>query len=176
MDSYFQYWPALAPVERELRAVVRAGLPELPVSVSSATAFLHIRRGDYVARSHVHFLQPMAYYQKATMRLLDAATSRGQPVRRIYVVTDDPTWAKAQEFFQDSLFEVVEGLDELATLALMSVCKAGAILSNSTFSWWGAFLGPYESRAPVYIPPIERWISDGPVPNLCPPEWIPVSI
>jgi hypothetical protein len=60
--------------------------------------------------------------------------------------------------------------DELESLALMSLCRKGAICANSTFSWWGAFLGTYGERAPVYVP--EKWISDPPIVSLFPPEWI----
>ena len=56
------------------------------------------------------------------------------------------------------------------TLALMSLCKAGAICANSTFSWWGAFLGAHGVRAPVFVP--ERWIGGDKLPvALFPDEW-----
>lgn len=38
----------------------------------------------------------------------------------------------------------------------MSKCQAGAILANSTFSWWGGFLGPYKYRNPIIYP--KQWI------------------
>ena len=53
----------------------------------------------------------------------------------------------------------------------MSLCKGGAICSNSTFCWWGAFLGTYEKRNPVFVP--KKWISvKDDMSNLFPSEWI----
>ena len=52
----------------------------------------------------------------------------------------------------------------------MSKCHAGAICANSSFSWWGAFLGAYEKRNLVFIP--RDWIRNCKVDCLFPDEWI----
>ena len=178
MDSYFQYWPALQPFEAELRAKFLEGIYHLIPRwrhPQANAAFLHIRRGDYVSLAHIHFLQPIAYYQRAVLKLLDLSSSQGRTINCIYVLSDDPEWAKAQEFFTQSLFRCMDLPDELDTMALMASCRGGAICSNSTFSWWGAFLGAYGERAPVIIPPYDRWISDQPVPDLFPSDWTVVN-
>lgn len=51
----------------------------------------------------------------------------------------------------------------------MSLCYSGAICANSTFSWWGAFLGAYSQRNPVFVP--RNWIREK-IWNLFPEEWI----
>ena len=163
-DSYFQYYPAILPYEEEVRRVVLQGLEKQLAKVkeiySGSYGFLHIRRGDYLAISHIHFVQPMEYFMKA-VALLSSQT--------ILVFSDDTQWAQEQEFFQGERFKVVTGLDELESLALMSLCTEGAICSNSTFSWWGAFLGAHGVRNKVIVP--ERWIE----PSIFPTEHWPVS-
>jgi hypothetical protein len=52
----------------------------------------------------------------------------------------------------------------------MSLCNSAAICANSTFSWWGAFLGAYEMRNPVIVP--KKWINEPYAENLIPEEWI----
>jgi hypothetical protein len=172
LDSYYQYWPALQPYERDIRQRILAGLPPPPRDPVPGAAFLHIRRGDYVKLAHIHYVQPMAYYERATMTLLDAASSTGNDIRRIYVITDDPDWAQHQSLFASPLFKVVDLPDELESLAFMARCTAGAIISNSTFSWWGAFLGAYDRRAPVVTPTADRWIAGQSRVQICPQEWI----
>ena len=77
-------------------------------------------------------------------------------------------WVKEQEYFNSEIFEQYESSDELESLALMSLCLGGAICGNSTFSWWGAFLGAYSLRNPVFVP--KNWIKMD-ITCLFPDEW-----
>ena len=180
LDSYFQYYPAILPYEEEVRQIVLQGLSRERGLVAGLleglgdVAFLHVRRGDYMGLSHIHYVQSIDYYARA-VQLID--------VKSIVVVSDDIAWVRQQELFKGERFRIVDGLNELETLALMSLCKRG-ICSNSTFSWWGAFLGAHGCRGTVIVP--ERWINTGlfttdkwplsprgvKVPPLFPDEWI----
>jgi len=157
MDDYFQFYPALKSYEIELRDLFLSGL-SMPSKDYSSYAFLHIRRGDYLEYSDIHYIQPLEYYMKAS-----------ENFSKILIVSDDNKWVKSQDFFKADKFELFECDDELETLSVMASCKAGAIIANSTFSWWGAFLGAYGSRNPVYVP--KQWISL-PIVSLFPDEWI----
>ena len=64
---------------------------------------------------------------------------------------------------------VVYEENELDALALMSLIKAGAIIANSTFSWWAAIL----SDTPYVIYP-KKWIAQK-IENLFPSNWIPIT-
>lgn len=169
MMDYYQYYPPLEPHENELRRLILGGLEEhrsvLKGLCSENTAFIHIRRGDYVGKSHMHFLQPIEYYEKAYSILIGQVN-----IDKIYIVSDDISWVKAQPFFQTVPGAIFwEDPDELKTMALLSLCVGGAICANSTFSWWGAFLGAHGVRKPVIMP--EHYFIDAPV-NLFPKEWI----
>jgi len=157
MDDYFQFYPALIPYEDKLRELFLKGLT-MPQKDYSSYAFLHIRRGDYLTFSHIHYVQPIEYYKKAS-----------ENFSKILVLSDDMNWVREQDLFKESKFELFESNDELESMAVMSCCRAGAIIANSTFSWWGAFLGAHGSRNRVYVP--KNWISL-PLVSLFPNEWI----
>jgi hypothetical protein len=167
-SSYYQYYPTIKPYEKEIRELLLKGLNEYPnkssIDSSEHSAFLHIRRGDYLNNPHIHYIQPLEYYQNAINTLLSKKS-----IEKIYVFSDDINWVKSVPIFNNNLFEIIDSTDELYSLHLMSQCKGGAICANSTFSWWGAFLGAYSERNPVIVP--QKWISLH-VESLFPEEWI----
>ena len=163
MDSYFQYYPPLTPYEQDIRALFRKGLGE--PEISETTAFLHIRRGDYLNHPNYHYIQPLTYYEQAISLLQEKNSS----ITHIKIFSDDIAWAKEQTLFASDMFSFSEQEDEIEALKEMASCGGGAVLANSTFSWWGAFLGAHALRAPVIYP--SRWIAED-VPELCPIEWI----
>ena len=70
-----------------------------------------------------------------------------------YVFSDDPQWCKTNlnSLFRDiSLpsFSIIENdkFNEVETLWLISLCDRGGICANSTFSWWGSWLGEKEMK------------------------------
>ena len=169
MDSYFQFYPPLAPYEHEIRGLFLKGLqtPTQTPKPNPNQALLHIRRGDYLNHPNYHFLQPMEYYEKA----IQIVKEKNPSITHIKIFSDDIAWAKEQKLFTEKpdFFSFCEQEDEIDALGEMASCTGGAIIANSTFSWWGAFLGAYSVRAPVVYP--SRWIAED-VPELCPKEWV----
>ena len=168
MSSYYQYYPVFVNFEKEIREKFIKGLLEHRLNIEKLLdvkehdIFLHIRRGDYVDLSNIHYIQPNSYFYECIEQINNKF--------KIFVVSDDIKWVKENHIFKDKIFFHVENLDEIETMALMSLCKGGAICSNSTFSWWGAFLGAYEKRNPVFVP--KKWISfKKDMTDLFPTEW-----
>ena len=122
---------------------------------------LHIRRGDNAKQpNNSHPLRPWSYYESAIEQL------EGQ-FEAILVFSDDIEWCRAALRSYEVKYEIAfsvapprakEHEPEYRTgpildwidLQLMSMCDLH-ILSNSTFSWWGAFLSHDES--PIYPVP-----------------------
>jgi hypothetical protein len=167
MSSYYQFYPPIEKFEHEIRDIFVRGLEEIRSKFPdySKSAFLHVRRGDYLKYQDIHYIQPLSYYEKAIEKLMSM-----KQVDQILVFSDDLEWIKSQDLFKNPLMKIMELDDELDTLACMSLCKAGAICANSTFSWWGAFLGAHGARSPVFVP--ERWIGNEQPVKLFPDEWI----
>jgi len=106
---------------------------------------LHIRRTDYTVNNN-HPLQPMSYYEDA-LKLFDNNV-------QILVFSDDPKWCQEQELFADDSVMISEGNDADIDLCLMTKCDYH-IIANSSFSWWGAWLGDSEK---VVAP--SNWFAD----------------
>ena len=97
---------------------------------------------------------------------------------KVFVFSDDIEWVKNQPFFNPpsatppdqttTPFVIIE-TDEIETMAYMSLCRGGAICANSSFSWWGAFLGAHQTRSPVYVP--RNWMLECQIDGLFPDEW-----
>lgn len=106
---------------------------------------MHVRRGDYFVNGNQHHgILTSAYYKRA-MALF--------PESSFLVVSDDPTWCRAQPWLSGTT--VLEELDECVTLWLMTqFCEF--ILSNSSFSWWAAWLS---ASTKVIVP--ATWFGPG---------------
>jgi hypothetical protein len=103
---------------------------------------------------------------------VEQLVAEAQP-SQIWVLSDDPDWVKAQPYFSENpIFRICASKHELECMALMTLCDLGAICANSTFSWWGAFLG-CGPDGKVFVP--QRWICD-PVEALFPEGWRVVSV
>ena len=109
--------------------------------------FMHVRRGDYVNHPDQHPALPVSYYEEAYKKF-DNPT--------VLVFSDDLEWVKQQEFFQgdnflisefdvryDHLSDNIDGqgnsLVPFYDLYMMTQCN-GAVIANSSMSWWGAWL------------------------------------
>jgi hypothetical protein len=163
----FQNYNLFSDYENEIRNLFIRGLQNniRLMSEKYNTAFLHIRRGDYLLIQNLYKQPNIQYYKKCVEKLKESNTN----LIKIFIFSNCIKYVKKKPFFNDPLFEIIEEPDELNTLALMSLCKAGAIITNSTFGWWGAFLGAYESRNPVFG--FKRWILTQSTPHLFPKEW-----
>lgn len=105
---------------------------------------IHVRKGkDYAQRVWYQNTCPVEYYQKA-VRLM--AEKVNHP--KFYVFADNPEWVK--KHFKDFDYTLVEGNPASGwgshfDMQLMSICKHN-IISNSTYSWWSAFLNAYPEK------------------------------
>jgi len=66
----------------------------------------------------------------------------------------------------------MEKMADWEEMVLMSCCH-DHIISNSSFSWWGAYLNPSPTKRVVYP---STWfgpaLTDHHTHDLCPPDWV----
>ena len=167
LRGYFQYLPAIMPVLPTVCEDLRVFLESRRQTLSEKYyirepnnyGFIHVRRGDYTSASvGTHWVQDAEYYAKALKHT--------KHIKTWFVISDDTAWCRKQEIF--STFEVADEPGELEGLALMSLCNGGAIIGNSTYSWWGAMIGAEKWRGTVVYP--SKWYADE-KPNLFPEAW-----
>jgi hypothetical protein len=114
---------------------------------TSESVFLHFRRVRYWN------LLGRDYYQAA----IDAARAKlSQP--HFVLFGDDLNWPQQNLDFRGASTELVthNTHDELADLWLMSRCRH-AVVANSSFSWWGAWLGDAQPHRLVFAPAQVGW-------------------
>jgi hypothetical protein len=136
---------------------------------SGPSAFLHVRRGDYVNNADYNKTFGTCsedYYREATRLLRE----RAGPELRFYVFSNDPAWVRERKIGGEGA-EVIDWNGERPErdLALMRACQH-AVIANSSFSWWGAWL----SRNPdkMVIAP-SAWFANGmDACDLIPSDWV----
>ncbi len=130
---------------------------------------IHVMRGDYVTdpgANQVHGTRGSDYYNNAITYLLDKVDS---PV--FFVFSDDLEWTKENISIPSEVHYMDQnGPDEdYEDLRLMMSCKH-FIIANSSFSWWGAWLGNFEDK--IIIAP-KKWFNEPNVKDdIVPDSWI----
>ncbi len=144
----------------------------LPAGLSRPIVGVSFRRGDFNTSAGT---LPLEYYEVA----LSSLCKRVQP-GTLMVFGDDPVFNELAQPWLERFGPVVNGErptgDPLVALALLAACDHH-VIANSTFSWWGAWLG--ERRAPtsgerVVLAPAD-WRRGRPTPDVIPDRWTAVS-
>jgi hypothetical protein len=128
--------------------------------------FVHIRRGDYLQkRMHDlgnictidYFHKAITYFQKEIIN------------PSFYFFSDDINWVM-QNFSDENFVFFNSSLNPVNDLYLMSRCRHG-IISNSTYSWWGAWL--ISGKDKIIISP-SKWNQKKPeeIDRIVPDDWI----
>ncbi|MEJ2594741.1 MAG: alpha-1,2-fucosyltransferase [bacterium] len=119
---------------------------------SCESVMLHVRRGDYV-NNDFFISQPVSYYLNAIEKITAKVT---KPV--FFVFSDDVEWTRKNIKADGEMIycDINDGKTDYMELALMSACSH-AIIANSTFSWWGAWL--IDNPDKTVIAPL-NWYSD----------------
>jgi len=117
---------------------------------------LHVRRGDYVENprtKETHGTCGMDYFRDGVKFVTERV-----PDAKFFIYSDDYQWVHEQFAHTDQFVFIKNSPENLAheDLLLMSLCKHN-IISNSTYSWWGAWLN--QSPEKIVIAP-NRWIKD----------------
>lgn len=163
LDGNWQSEAYFRPVAAELRALIDGYQPAssakilaTKITASGNSAFLHVRRGDYV--SHAHFAREIGalsaqYYQRS----LEALRTSVGPCD-VFVFTNDESWVQREFDGVGNTLHIVPSSIAAPqdVLHLMRHCRH-AIIANSSLSWWGAWLA---ERPGQFVAAPTPWFAD----------------
>lgn len=131
LDGWFQRAEYYRPYRDRIRDWL-AFDPAVCVPKLENDVVVHVRRTDYIT---VGWALPYSFYSEAIQRILPDGG-------RVWIVTDDPSDPFFRHFrsFRPRFYTGTA----LQQMALMTQSPR-LVISQSTFSWWPAFLGNHDS-------------------------------
>ncbi|GAB6189645.1 alpha-1,2-fucosyltransferase [Marinitoga arctica] len=177
-DGYWQSWRYLEGIENFLKKEIKLK-NEMSMKnknyvekiSNEESVFIGVRRGDYVSSKKVkkHYgTFDESYYNKA----IDVI-KQGVKNPKFYVFSNDINWVKNNMRFNEKVIfrEKEEQTTDLEELFVLSSFKH-AIIVNSTFYWWGAWL--INNKNKIIIAP-KKWFGDDTPIDIIPPNWIKMT-
>jgi len=130
--------------------------------------FIHIRRGDYINNpryANFYYSCPLDYYKQA-IALIEKRVNNP----KFFIFSDDADWVRENLMIDNAVFISALKLKDYEDLFLMSQCQH-AIIANSSFSWWGAWL--INSKDKIIVAP-EKWFQNDKIDSsdIIPESWI----
>lgn len=174
LDGYFQsekYFEEISEVlhqELNLTTPLLGKAAEMANNIKGDTSAvsLHVRRGDYVSHKDFGGIVTLEYYERAIAHIETQV-----PNAKFYVFSDDIAWCQENLPARiNATFVSNSELKDFEELTLMSLCQHH-IIANSSFSWWGAWLG--QNPAKSVIAP-KRWsnLHENWYKDIIPSSWI----
>lgn len=151
-QNYGSIEPAIATIRPEIQEeLTKRYSSEGLIKEPDSSAFIHIRYGDY---KEVKLVSPIEYFKEAKARF-----DKESAIKTVYLISDKAgiEWATQEGLTTgEKTVHTIDDPDELKVLYYMSQCKAGGCISASTYSMWGAIMGPGTNDSSVMIYP-SKW-------------------
>lgn len=179
LDGYWQserYFSDIADTIKDDLQIVEdmddANLRMAEQIQDSRSVSVHVRLGDFARdpiTRKVHGVLGAEYYSAAVRLLAERV-----PGARFFVFSDEPERALAASGLADPVTTVVDfnpAARNYSDLRLMALCDHH-VIANSTFSWWGAWLGEQLGSTITVAP--TRWFgaADRDSSDIIPSRWI----
>ena len=171
-EKYFADYSKLIKRELKLKAPLSLASRHMQNKMKkNISVAVHVRRGDYVSNvvaQEVLGTQSPEYYEKGARHI----ESKIKKVH-FFVFSDDPIWARQNILTgYKSITYLETSAQPYEDLELIRSCDH-FIIANSSFSWWGAWLGLKEGS--LVIAP-KKWFASYKYnsKDLIPKHWIQI--
>lgn len=141
----FLYFDHVKDVVRNKLVIKKTWLKQMKAVLPDSYIAVHIRKGDYIKPMHsIPMLQEFkrclnTYYQKGVLTLQEKLGNLP-----VIICSDDPEWA--QTIISGTLAQ--QPIDPVIADFCTMYLATGLVISNSTFSWWAAYLKDKSVVAP----------------------------
>ena len=151
-DYFFSHKDIVKDILSVKERYIRAFLFQYPFVLQRKTIVIHLRRTDYKNTAWFDLAEdgdltlPVAYYEKAMMQINDI-----EKYQMIFV-SDDIAFAKENfAHYKDAFFVNDSEINDFLLIMHADI----AIIANSSFSWWAAYLNR-KSHKKIIAP--SEWI------------------
>lgn len=131
---------------------------------------LHVRRGDFLTGANLEVYGAVCtkdYFLAAIKKIKERVNNP-----HFFVFSNDVDWVRENLIEENiTLVDFNKGKDSWKDMYLMSNCKHN-INSNSTFSWWGAWLNANSTKL-VIVP--KFYLNNIVTNDFYPPDWIRIT-
>jgi hypothetical protein len=115
---------------------------------------MHFRLGDYLHLQDKHPIMKYEYYEKALEYIISFNEEKEICILYFCQEEDNTTVSLIieklkQKYTAIEFIKVDDTIPDWKQMLLMSQCNHN-IIANSTFSWWGAYLRPYDNGIVCY--------------------------
>ena len=126
---------------------------------------IHIRLGDYLNIRELNVVSQEFFTDG--IRYLDSKTD----LKNIWIFSNEPDryMNYMPEIVNQNVRVIPTSLSSSETLQIMRMCS-NYVISNSTFSWWGAFLSLSEDS--IVVAPRDWFKNRNEPADICPDTWI----
>lgn len=179
LEGYFQSWKYFQHCEDEIKNVFEFNESNYNTVRNiynknnlGNTCSISVRRGDYIRLQHIHPLQPDEYWLKA-QQLVEGKVN----IDTYLIFSDDVEWCKINKHLFNKTGKkvfIVEGRNQGDDFIMITLCNNN-IITNSTFSWWGAYLNKNPNKIVVmpmlWFGPTGPWSGPSQANDLHYPTW-----
>lgn len=178
VDGYWQQASYLQPLLPRLRTLFSVdlgayaqGLQEWR-SAQRPLVAMHVRRGDYVSdpAAAMHLVCDVGYYERACSEMLKRV-----PDAQFVVFSDDMNWVRGHISLPADTVYAIASKEQPAWVDMMLMrCCDHFVISNSSYSWWAAFLSEHPGKQ-VIAP--DHWLVGVSTRSIgiCPEDWFLLS-
>lgn len=182
LQGYFQSWKYFNHCENIIQDTFKFN-EDLFLEVQNVyegaklgtTCSISVRRGDYLRLQDIHPLQPDSYWLKA-QRWVESKNI----IDTYLVFSDDIAWCREnKQLFNSTGKRVifVEGRSQADDFIMITLCNHN-IITNSTFSWWAAYLNKNTDKMvimpEIWFGPTGPWSGPSNANDLHYPGWFRV--